>query len=421
VNANRLFAIGVCFGIALTQASRLLAQSEIDLSLLGSGSLTLETVSLQKGSGISVETDLQGIAAIIVEDVSNGRELVRIGTEKVQKELQNRKEGRPESDLTTSADSIRGRFEHHTTYDLRSTTVLRVTLILINGTEIPLIMESRGSIANRRLTRTFDGKTCSTYTQTCSSDTGPTERCSKTCCTDTLCFECFPCQITCGPCDWGGGGCKSAPPAPQQTIAVSLGENPHTVPFPESSFVLSRMEPGNDVSQLMDEWAVASPSGEVLRASSPAFASAIAKDLVEAGRNAPRVEKRGAAEGEDAGEPLLIIEAPVHPHNSRFVPTPTLILTDAEVPGGTSPVRVLVRADFSEEQDSVDGLQILHADGPMPQNLLELLRSRMALDRIPGERHRTVVFALVNIKDVIEITSLAAVLPKCCCGGRWCV
>jgi hypothetical protein len=286
---SRLFALGVCFGIALIQARPLLAQSDFDLSLLGSGNFTLETVSLQKGSGISIETDLQNVAAIIVEDVKAGKEIVRIGTVGIQQELQLRKEGRPEADVVADTDSIKGRFQYKTAHDLTATTALRITVILTNGIEIPFTMESRGSIANRRITRTFDGKACSTYSQTCSSDTQPTERCSKTCCTDTVCYDCFPCSITCGPCDFNDPpGCKSAPPPDQQTIAVSLDGKPDTVAFPKSSFVLGRMEPGKNVSYLMEEWAVivssrqsgeATPRIEVLKASSPAFASVLSKDL----------------------------------------------------------------------------------------------------------------------------------------------
>ena len=156
---SRLFAIGICFAVALVQAPLLLPQSDFDLSLLGNGNFTLETASLQKGgSKISVETDLQNVAAIIVEDLSARKELVRIGTAGIQEELQLRKGGRPESNITTDADSIRGRFEYKTAHDLAATTALKITIVLTNGVEVPFTFESRGSIANRRITRTFNGE-----------------------------------------------------------------------------------------------------------------------------------------------------------------------------------------------------------------------------------------------------------------------
>src|SRR5262245_38148453 len=59
----RLLALSVCLAVALiqdpVQKSNLFAQSELDPTLLGSGSFTLETAGLDKGSRISLETDLQ--------------------------------------------------------------------------------------------------------------------------------------------------------------------------------------------------------------------------------------------------------------------------------------------------------------------------------------------------------------------------
>jgi hypothetical protein len=209
---------------------------------------------------------------------------------------------------------------------------------------------------------------------------------------------------------------------------MAIDGEPHMVAFPKSSFVLNRMEAGeNDVSFLMEEWAIIGPSlraGEtkpklkVLQASSPAFAAAKARDLELSAQISQKGNEMVAAE---SGETLLVVEAPVHPHNSRFAPTPTLELADTKVPPGMSPVDILIRADFSENEDSPRQLQVLQARGIVSQELMGLLKDRLKLDRKSMNRHRTIVFASVRIGDAVRLTNLTTVMPKCCCGGYRCV
>lgn len=226
----------------------------------------------------------------------------------------------------------------------------------------------------------------------------------------------------------GGVGCALALQGPQDTVAVTIDGEPRTLALPKSSFVLSRTEAGEEknVSYLMEEWAVigtsmrpgeARPRLKVLNASSPEFAAAKSRDLEQSAR----INKKRNARAAESKGTLLVVEAPVHPHNSRFAPTPRLELTSSEVPRGMSPAAVLVRADFSEKEDSLQQLQVLHARGPIPQELMDLLKNRLELDRRSMKRHRTIVFALVRIDEAIELNSLATVMPKCCCGGVFCM
>lgn len=422
---HRLLAATICLVIALTQGhiqeSYLLAQSEEDFILLGEGSLTLETAILEMGSHILLETDLQDVVRILVEDVDAGINLLSISTTRNELATEYNK---PKSTLSVDAPSVKGRLEQNVAYDLRGTRALRVTLTLANGIEVPLIMESEESIAGKRLTRSFNGKACQTYTSRCFNEG---TSCSKYCCTAAVCFECNPCKVVCGPCPTPKPtGCGLALPPPQQTIAASL-EGLDTVALPKSSFVLHRMEPGNNVSFLMEEWAIiehsfkpneVKPRIEILKASSPAFASAKSKDLAQTAHGA---QKRRSIGRRGFRETVLIVEAPVHPHNSRFAPAPALRFSESEVPPSIAPVQVLVRADFSEEDHALTGFQILHADGPIQEELPGFLRDRMELERESIRRHRTVVFALIELKDTIKLTTLATVLPKCCCGGVWCI
>jgi hypothetical protein len=279
------------------------------------------------------------------------------------------------------------------------------------------------------LTRTFNGKSCQTYNLTCSGCAPLT----KTCCAPgtevpRVCLDCVECSITCGGCSFGGGGGCALAPGPQETVAVALDREPRPIAVPKSSFILTRTEAGeNGVTFLMDEWAVvahstrpggASPGIEVLKASSPAFAAAKARDMEQGARLAP---KRNAAGPAGSRETVLIVEAPVHPHNSRLAPTPKLSLSATDVPAGVTANWVLVRADFSEAEDAPSGLQLLDSDGRVPPSLLALLKEHFALVRHDIKRHRTVVFAMVNIGDALELRTLATVMPKCCCGGVHCV
>ena len=227
----------------------------------------------------------------------------------------------------------------------------------------------------------------------------------------------------------GGGGCALVFQGPQETVAVNLDGEPRPSALPKSSVVLGRTEAGEDnITFQMEEWAVVrtlprpgepEPGLQVLKASSPAFASAVKLSDPEWGELAP--SKRSWTEAAASGETVLIVEAPVHPHNSRFAPKPTLELADTEVPPGLSPTRVLVRADFFEKEDSPRQVQVLHADGPAPQQLAELLKGRLSLDWKSMNHHRTIVFATITVGETLEVKNLATVMPKCCCGGFHCI
>jgi len=255
---------------------------------------------------------------------------------------------------------------------------------------------------------------------------------TKVCCTAGFTGDCIhdPCTITCDPRGGGGGGggCLVAGSRNQQVIAVSLGRNEVNSPLPQSSFTLTRTEPGdNDVSYLMEEWVViayssqpgeATPKIEILNASSSEFAAAKSRDLAQGARDSWKglsFDRRGPK------ETLLVVEAPVHFYDGPLDSARGLKLSDPEVPAGLSPVKALIRVDFSED-GALQRLQVLHADGFVSQDLVDLLRNRVQLDHRSMEHNRAVVFAMVKIDKVIELSRLATVLPKgCCSGGAHCI
>lgn len=422
----RLTPVVCGIAAALLRSSLLFAQPEVDFTALGTGSFTLETASVQNGSLVSLETNLQDVAAIVVEDTGAGKELVRLETTRSRTDLQVKRLGKPEAEVIIDADSISGHFDHRIAYDLAKTKTIKVILTLNNGLEFPFTIYSQSSLTNRRITQTFSSKACQTITLTCSGGCST----SKICCTVAFCADCITCTITCGAggCGGGGGGgCFSAGSQDQQTIAIPLERNREEPSFAKSSFVLHRTELGTDgLSYLVEEWVIltyssqtgaSGPRVSILNASSPEFAAAKSRDLTQGAR----VSWKGiSSRREGSSETVLVIEAPIHPNNSRLVATPDLRLSDPEVPAGITPAGVLVRADFSEDE-TLQRLQVLRADGVVTDNLLAVLKDRLQLHRNSTRHHRTVVFARIEIDKSMEVSSLATILPKCCCNGAHCI
>lgn len=65
---------------------------------------------------------------------------------------------------------------------------------------------------------------------------------------------------------------------------------------------------------------------------------------------------------------------------------------------------------------------MLHANGMVPADLVELLKERLEVERDSGARHRVIVYAKVKVDGArLGASSLAMVMPKCCCGGFRCM
>lgn len=151
-------AIAVYLLVSVFQGPRLFAQDDFDYSILGEGSITIQTSAFEKGSLISVETNLQDLAAIVVEDGTAHRELVRVGTRRAEREIQAKRALDPEANVVVEADSIQGRFEQKIAYDLSASKALRITLTLTSGVEVPFVLTSQDSMANKKVTQTFNNK-----------------------------------------------------------------------------------------------------------------------------------------------------------------------------------------------------------------------------------------------------------------------
>lgn len=427
----RLCAVAICLLLIAFQMPRLVAQDAqetFDYSVLGEGSFTIETSAFEKGSVIFVETDLRDVVTIAIEDDTVHRELVRVGTAQEERETRTKRALAPLASVVVEADSIQGRFEQKVAYDLSASKTFRITFTLASGIEVPFVFGSRDSMANKKITWTFNGKDCPIVTLSCAGI------CSRTfsCCSARYCLDCSTCTYGCG---WeacplgggGGGGCFTAPNPNEQklfTIPLDGGDAPDLAP---SSFGLHRVERSTGtLSFLMDEWAVlsystrageASPNVKVLSSSSPEFGASKTQDLDRGTRDRAKRAGRTPSQGT-----VLVVEAPVHPLNSRFATLPELRFSDLNTSAVTEPIEFIVRADFAADKSSPDGLRVLHSNGVVPADLVELIKERLEVERGAGTRHRVIVFAKVKVDGTrLEASSLAMVMPKCCCGSFHCV
>ncbi|HEX9733995.1 MAG TPA: tetratricopeptide repeat protein [Thermoanaerobaculia bacterium] len=187
---------------------------------------------------------------------------------------------------------------------------------------------------------------------------------------------------------------------------------------------------GTQVRYLLEEWAIVSverglsaSSLEIrtVNASSAAIAKARLADL--------RSNPASVAAVGEGGRSILVVEAPVHPENSRSMRLPDISLATSrpgvELVNGT----VLVRGFFSEA-GALETVAVLHAfDGypskaEVPNALLDFLRLNLVLDSSAdgANEHPVVVFVSLQIRDGnLRIADSVRIVPLCCCGTEFCV
>ena len=125
------------------------------------------------------------------------------------------------------------------------------------------------------------------------------------------------------------------------------------------------------------------------------------------------------AEEANAGTPsqVLVIDYPVHPHNSRHVDPPKVILKNRK-PATSFQGRAVVRIDFAEEGHihRIDLLNDLGVDGSL---LLPHLRRQFDLEKISDSSHRAIAFVILDVGDELAIADSFVYTPTCCCPAAW--
>jgi hypothetical protein len=204
------------------------------------------------------------------------------------------------------------------------------------------------------------------------------------------------------------------------------------VRLPSGVVTLSRLEPsdamhgGDPVSYLMEEWAVvdfgapgtatkSASSARTLRSSLPEFGASLAQTL-----NGSLPGATGGSAGL-AGRLAIMVATPPHEANSREIPMPALEIRSDGVPAGVGRGQVAIRADFSEA-GVLQGFEVL-ADtmGGISPQLADHLEQALSLQRRSEKEHRVVAFVVLSVGESLRIESSLAYLPKCCCGGEFCI
>lgn len=171
-----------------------------------------------------------------------------------------------------------------------------------------------------------------------------------------------------------------------------------------------RSEVVEGFTYIMEDWAVVSfgrstrgkpPAMRVERSSSSSFAPGWGRELSD----------------KDVAGVGLLIEAPAHLHNSRHIPTPEARLRPTAIPYVGQRVTAVLRIDVGEDRQIRD-VQILHTLGMLPLgiDLIELIRSNFEVLYRSSQRHRVIVFAIVDLVDGrVLLRQGKVVLPRCCC------
>lgn len=209
-----------------------------------------------------------------------------------------------------------------------------------------------------------------------------------------------------------GGGCFAGETAttilPLDAAAREVGQDPSAAsPLP---YPLTRVRRNDKGRFVMDEWAVILPESDSRQTRGLGSSSAAFRDAVDAHLGAP---PSGAS---------LVIQEPVHPLNSRWIPLPEIEISDTSLAaarrGGGEIVAVRAEA-FGGRR--LEDLQVLYASGPVDEAWLRRhLERRVSLRFASDQQHPTVVFLVLRIGEQLEALSALPVLVQCCCDPFLC-
>lgn len=205
------------------------------------------------------------------------------------------------------------------------------------------------------------------------------------------------------------------PPLPcgvvTETITWVVG--PRDGPKPASEqiqFGLERIADRPEAVIYLEEWAVLSIGDgrpTVREATTEVFAS----------RAAASVTANGISHLDDAT--MLVVEAAVHPHNARHIPTPELepFTAQLDVSEGLEAQELWFRAEVAAA-GSVDSIMILDGTPSLPVDAVEdAVAENLRLRYADTRRHRSIVFGRGSITNgsSLVVDGGLVIVPQCCC------
>jgi hypothetical protein len=170
------------------------------------------------------------------------------------------------------------------------------------------------------------------------------------------------------------------------------------------SYELSRIETIGKISYLMEEWTVLGPAkGNNSEASSSQFGQWVRNTAPE-------------GVGQTDSSTALVIEFPVHSHNTRYIPLPEVSLGSIPLPYLGSRSTVALRVDFGENRHVREILILYEADHLAEElDLVSRVQADLELQYGSRKQHRVIVYMILDIDaGKVELRESLVVLPKCC-------
>jgi hypothetical protein len=226
----------------------------------------------------------------------------------------------------------------------------------------------------------------------------------------------FPTDVLCKECDLGGPPCGESSSA--EMVVLPIFEEPGVIlreaPSLPAEFVFPSRSMIDGRRYVMDQWALLSampgePRLRLAMASSPELEAALRRD--DPGEAPPPPFYSGAG----AAAMALAVVAPVHPANERWIPTPEPRLDYARVEHGGRG-RLAIRALFGEDR-SLKVLNVLYQEGSIVPETIAALRDDLTLHYFSERSHVAVVYAVIEVRESMEILRSVTVLPRCCGEG----
>jgi hypothetical protein len=236
--------------------------------------------------------------------------------------------------------------------------------------------------------------------------------------------------------DWFAAGasapaepsCIPPPPPPHpcglavpQTQTWSLDSSGTPVLTPQQlDQGLSQWEARTGGFYVVDQWAALEEREDgpaVELASSRSFRHYLEEPVSEG--SATRVVD-SLVDGAVPGAKRLVVQAPVHALNDRYIPMPSILPLHADLGSSVEGVAAEGRYWFRAEVSNaglVDRVLILRApSGQGSDAVREALRSGLKLQYADKRRHRVILFgvARVDVDRTLDVSNGLVVLPQCC-------
>lgn len=202
-------------------------------------------------------------------------------------------------------------------------------------------------------------------------------------------------------------------PAFQETLTWVIDSNGQaSLALQQLDFDLATVEGRPESTVYLEEWAVVASDGG--RQYSPMFSSEEFRARISS-------TDRSSPVSVPDGDQVLIVEAPVHPHNVRFAPTASLVPFAAPLRAPQSGAAQQERAFWfraevdtggtADEVSLLDAALVDEAEG-----IRDTLLSNLQLTYVDDRRHRSVVYGRGTLSSdgIVEVGNGLVVTSMCC-------